>query len=441
MGQWVKPLASKNHTKRPAIHITIKTILNQLQHYSGFVFADERMTKAVNGLRLDVRIESHKQRQGQCSKCDRLGSTYDHLPEREWAFPPFWGIAVYFHYAERRVTCPMHGPIVESVPWSDGKSPYSTTMMQFLGNWARRLSWKETATVFRVSWPAVYRAVEWMVAWGLVHRSLDGIEAIGIDEIHVGRGKKSSNFLTVVYQIDALCRRLLWVGRTRKASALRKGLASLGQPVLDGIRHVCTDMWRPYLKVVGTMLGHTCHMIDRFHVTQHLNGAVDEVRRKDVAAMKARPKAGQRLKKMRWTLLRRKTRVLGKAREMLNRVLSTRLQTGRAYLLKESFLHFWDYHSTTWASNYLRAWITRARRSRIAPMIKVANMLEKHEELLLNWIRARRDVFTGATEGLNNKARVVTKRSYGFRTFHVAELALYHTLGRLPQPAVTHEFW
>ena len=424
------------------MHLTFKTILNQIQPINGFIFSDERIRDyRGGGLIIDVTIREHKQREAICPKCGKACPTYDHLSEREWQFVPCWGLAVFFHYAPRRVSCPEHGILVEAMPWSDGKRPYCKAMMQFLGNWARRLSWQETATIFKVSWQAVYRAVDWMVDWGLKHRSLDGITAISMDEIHVGHGKKSFNYLTVIYEIDAQCRRLLWVGRKRTAATLRKGLAALGDPVLKGIQYVCSDMWKAYLNVVGTRLKHACHMIDRFHITQHLNEAVDEVRRKDVAAMTARPRAKQKLKKMRWILLSRKTRVLGKAREKLNRLLSGRLQTGKAYILKEAFGHFWDYRSVTWAGAFMRAWIQRAKRSRIAPMIKVANMIEAHEGLILNWIRARREVFTGATEGLNNKARVVTRRSYGFRTFHIMELALYHTLGQLPEPAVTHRFW
>jgi transposase len=424
------------------MHLTFKTILNQIQPINGFVFSDERIRDyRGDGLIIDVTIREHKQREAICPKCEKACPTYDHLSERAWQFVPCWGLAVFLHYAPRRVSCPEHGILVEAMPWSDGKRPYCNAMMQFLGNWARRLSWQETATIFKVSWQAVYRSVDWMVDWGLKHRSLDGITAIGIDEIHVGHGKKSFNYLTVIYEIDAQCRRLLWVGRKRTAATLRKGLAALGKPVLNGIQYVCSDMWMAYLNVVRTRLKHACHMIDRFHIIQHLNEAVDEVRRKDVAAMTARPRAKQKLKKMRWILLSRKTRVLGKAREKLNRLLSGRLQTGKAYILKEAFGHFWDYRSVTWAGAFMRAWIQRAKRSRIVPMIKVANMIEAHEGLILNWIRARREVFTGATEGLNNKARVVTRRSYGFRTFHIMELALYHTLGQLPEPAVTHRFW
>lgn len=417
--------------------MNVKTLLNRVQPLKHFVYGKVQFTE-LN--RIEVEIRPHRQRPAACSVCEKPAPAYDHTGERQWLFVPLWGFPVWLRYQPRRVSCPEHGIVVESMPWSEGKRPISKAMMQFLGNWARRLSWQETARIFQASWQSVCRSVEWMVQWGLEHRDLAGIMGIGVDELHIGRGKKSKNFLTLIYQIDVRCRRLLWVGQTRKAAALRKGLLSLGKPVLAGIRYVCSDMWKPYRKVIASTLGHACHMIDRFHVTQHLNAAVDEARRKDVAAMKSKPK-GKRLKKMRWILLRRKNRTLGRAREMLNRVLSTRLQTGRAYLLKESFRHFWDYHSTTWARNYMKAWITRARRSRIEPMIKVAKMIQKHEELLLNWITARQELFTGATEGLNNKARVVTKRSYGFRTFHVAELSLYHTLGKLPEPEVAHKFW
>ena len=64
----------------------------------------------------------------------------------------------------------------------------------------------------------------------------------------------------------------------------------------------------------------------------------------------------------------------------------------------------------------------------------------RYEELLLNWFRAKGEISNGAVEGLNNKLRVVTRRSYGFRTYNAMEIALYHTLGRLPEPESTHSF-
>jgi transposase len=108
--------------------------------------------------------------------------------------------------------------------------------------------------------------------------------------------------------------------------------------------------------------------------------------------------------------------------------------------LKETFQHLWHYRSLLWARTFLDYWCMRAMRSRLEPMKKVARMLRAHEELLLNWFRAKAEISSGAVEGLNNKIRVVTRRSYGFRTYEAMEIALYRTLGRLPEPETTHRF-
>jgi hypothetical protein len=114
----------------------------------------------------------------------------------------------------------------------------------------------------------------------------------------------------------------------------------------------------------------------------------------------------------------------------------------RAYLLKEDFQWFWHYVSPAWAGKFLEGWCKRAMRSRIEPMKKVAKMLRGHHDLLLNWFVAKQALLSlGVVEGFNNKARVVTKRAYGFRSYELLELALYQTLGHLPEPKVSHEFF
>lgn len=352
---------------------------------------------------------------------------------------PLWAIPVFFLYAERRVRCLEHGVIVEHVPWSAGKSPVSIALMIFLAQWARRLSWRETARVFQTSWESVYRSVEWFVEWGLKRRVLAGIEAIGVDEIFWGRGRRSEAFLTVIYQIDGHCRRLLWVGRKRTQATLRQGLDALGSEVVAGLKYVCTDMWKPYLNVIAARARHALHVLDRFHITLHLNKAVDQVRRAESTRLKGKPLA-DRLKKMRWKLLRKGSRVRGRARLKLEGLLASKLATGRAWDLKEAFQHFWKYRSPHWAGAFLEYWTERALRSRLEPMKKVARMLRAHEPLILNWFKAKGEVSSGAVEGLNNKIRVVTRRAYGFRTFKAMEIALYHNLGRLPEPDSTHRF-
>ena len=391
--------------------------------------------------KIEVTVAAHGGIRARCSFCQKPTPGYDRLPERRWLFVPLWGIPVWFLYAPRRVQCAEHGVVVEHIPWSDGKRPVTVAMMGFLARWARRLSWRETAQVFQTSWEAVYRSVEWFVDWGLEHRQLDGIESIGVDEIHWGHGLKADNFLTVIYQIDAGCRRLLWIGKRRSEKTLRQGLKALGPAVVKGLRFVCSDMWKPYLNVLAAEAGQALHVLDRFHITQHMNQAVDQVRWAEGTRLKAKNKdEAKRLKNMRWPLLRKGSRVRGKARTKLNALLASKLDTARAWELKEAFLHFWKYKSPLWAAGFLDAWCDRALRSRLEPMQKVARMLRNHEELLLNWIRAKGELSSGAVEGLNNKIRVITRRSFGFRTFKAMEMALYHALGRLPEPETTHRF-
>ena len=75
------------------------------------------------------------------------------------------------------------------------------------------------------------------------------------------------------------------------------------------------------------------------------------------------------------------------------------------------------------------------------PMKKIARTLREHRALLLNYFKARKEFSSGVVEGLNNKAKVTMRKSYGFRTFRILELALYHSLGKLPEPELTHEFF
>ena len=110
-------------------------------------------------------------------------------------------------------------------------------------------------------------------------------------------------------------------------------------------------------------------------------------------------------------------------------------------MLKEEFQLFWGYDSPTWAGKFLDQWIDKVMRSRIEPMKKFARTVRSQRELLLNYFRARKEFSSGVIEGLNNKAKVTMRKAYGFRTFRMTELALYHVLGKLPEPKLAHTFY
>lgn len=414
----------------------LKTILNRVQKCKSFVYQEVRWEETAKRSCLVIEVAARANGRPICSQCERPGAGYDRLEARRFEFVPVWGIAVFFEYALRRVECRRCGVRVEKVPWAFGKHTLTTTYMQFLARWARRLSWQEVAESFRTSWEKVFRSVEWMVSWGLAHRDLSRVSAIGVDEILFQRGHK---YLTVVYQIDSHCKRLLWVGRDRTVKSLLRFFRQFGRERSAQLCFVCSDMWKPYLKVIAKKASQALHVLDRFHIAMHMNKAIDEVRAKEARELKTKGLAPI-LTHSRWCLLKRPENLTDNQEIKLADLVRHNLRAVRSYLLKEDFQFFWGYTSPYWAGQFMDRWCRRAISSRIEPMKKVARMLRSHRELLLNWFRAKKAISGGVVEGFNNRAKLTTRKSYGFRTFQAAEIALYHTLGALPEPKTTHRF-
>ena len=414
----------------------VKSILNQVEKYKDFVYERVRWKGEGRGRALEVEVRARAHRAGRCSECGEPGPGYDRLPAREFEYVPLWGIRVYFLYALRRVQCARCGVKVEAVPWGQGKQTLTRSYMQFLATWARRLSWQEVARFFHTSWEQVFHSVCWQVEWGLAHRDLSGIQALGIDETAWQRGHR---YLTVVYQLDAQARRLLWVGEQRTAKTLLKFFRFFGPERTRQLRFICSDLWPPYLKVIAKKAGQALHVLDRFHVALNLNKAVDQVRAEESKELR-RQGLEPILTRTRWCLLKRPEHLTPQQEIKLADLLRSNLRTVRAYLLKEDLGFFWTCQGVLWARRFLKGWYHRVMRSRIEPLKKVARMLRAHEPLLLNWFRARKQISSGPTEGLNNRLQLTLRKAYGFRTFRAAEVALYHTLGALPEPESTHKF-
>lgn len=414
----------------------IQTILNRVEKFKSFTYGQAHFEEQSGGPVLVVQIVARKNNRPYCSGCLKQGRPYDRLEERRFEFIPLWGILVFLAYRMRRVDCKQCGVTVELVPWCDGKNQLTTTYRWYLATWAKRLSWSEVGSIFRTSWESVCRAVEHAVEWGVAHRDLSGITALGIDEVAWQRGH---TYMTLVYDISGATKRLLAVAENRTEASLRASLDGLGKPVCQGVQFVCSDMWKPYLNVIREKLGHAVHVLDRFHVMQQFGKALDEIRAEEAKKL---VKDGYEpvLKKSRWCLLKRPENLTEKQTVKLKELLKYNLKTMRAYLQREDFQRFWEYKSVAWAEKFLDEWTRRVMRSRLEPMKKVARTLRNHQPLILNWFRARGAVSSGAVEGLNNKVKLVTRKSYGFRTAKVAKLALLHNLGQLPEPKRTHRF-
>ena len=414
----------------------LKTILNRVEPFKSFVYGKAHWVEGTGRPALEVKLHARKNGRAVCSGCGRPGPGYDRLPQRRFEFVPLWGMAVYFVYALRRVDCPACGVTAEHVPWAVGKSHLTTSYRWFLARWAKHLSWEEVACLFHTSWRNVFESVKHAVFWGVLHQDLGQIKAIGVDEIQWQRGQR---YLTLVYQIEDGMKRLLWVAQERTEDSLRRFFQTLSDEARQSIRFVCSDMWQPYLNVIAEQLQHAVHVLDRFHIMKKMNEAIDEVRRSEARRLE---EDGYEpiLKHSRWCLLKRPENRTEKETVKLLELLQYNLQSVRSHLLREDFQRFWEYTSPGWAVKFLDEWCTRTMRSKIEPMKKVAASLREHRDLILNWFRAKGEVSAGSVEGLNNKAKLTIRKAYGFRTYEAIEIALYHTLGDLPEPNFTHEF-
>jgi transposase len=420
-----------------AAYMHIRTLLNQFCEHPGFVFHDEHLEELEGTRALVVEVRPRKGSKAICSACGKSAPGYDKLAARLFQFVPFWGFIVFFRYSMRRVQCPTCGVKVEKVPWAEGKSPVTTMFAWFIAHWAKYLSWSETGRQFGVSWKRVFQCVEQAVEWGRAHMSLEGITAIGVDEIARAKGHQ---YVTLVYQIDAGCRRLLYVAKDRKEESLREFFTWFTDKRSMLLKFVCSDMWKPFLKVIKEHAPAAVQILDRFHIMTHFSKAIDEVRAGEAKALAQRGK-GEILKKSRWALLKRPENLTENQTIKLRQLVAYNLKTMKAYLLKEQFQQLWEYSSPGWAARFLKQWAFLAMRSKIEPIKRVAKMVRKHQPLILNWFKAKGEISNGAVEGMNGKGRVVTKRAFGFRTFRCLEVALYHDLGRLPERIFTHRFW
>ncbi len=197
------------------------------------------------------------------------------------------------------------------------------------------------------------------------------------------------------------------------------------------------------LRVIAKKAGKVVHVLHRFHIMAHLSKAIDEVHAQK--AKQLNEKGFELvLTKTRWPLLKRAENLTDKQETKLSDVLKYNLRSVRSYLLKEEFQLFWSCTSPYWAGQFLDTWCAKVMRSKIDPMKKVAKMLRRHTPLRLNWFRAKRQFSSGIMEGFNTKAKLTTRKAYGFRPYYAAEIALYHALGALPAPPVpktTHELF
>ena len=146
---------------------------------------------------------------------------------------------------------------------------------------------------------------------------------------------------------------------------------------------------------------------------RHLGKALDEVRKKEYLRLSGKDRSF--IKGQKYTLLSNRKNLTLKGRESLKKLLSANKRLNTAYLLKESFGQLWSYQTVGWARRFFDNWKSSLKWQRLKPYEKFAEMIEKHWDGIAAYSKPENKVSLGFVEGLNNKIRVIQRRSYGIR--------------------------
>lgn len=378
-----------------------------------------------------IHIEAKRRRRLPCGVCGRRCKQVDATRSRDFLHVPFWGMCVFLRYRPRRVQCPTCGLRREAIPWAQGKQRITNHLALTLAVWTKILAVDVVASLFGVHWNTVYAAVRRSVAYGLQHRTMNGILYIGVDEIS---RKKGHHYLTNVYDLQS--KTLLWSGEGRSEQTMRAFFDTCGETLRHSVRGVCCDMWAPYMSMIKEYLPDAVLVFDKFHLIRHLLTAVDTVRKQEVRALQqSHPDL---LKGTKYVFLRNPENLTSSQRQRLGYLEKLNLRITRAYLLKEKFKQFFRYRSRTWAEKFLRQWLWQATHARLKPMRDFARTVTRHLDGILAWIDV--PINNGVVEALNNNAKAISHRSRGFATAQTYSLILLHCLGNLPMQELSHSF-
>jgi transposase len=342
-----------------------------------------------------------------CSGCGRKLDEAHEVGEREVRDLPCMEFRTTVVVEVYRVCCPDCGVKMEKVPQLPSKAPFSKRFEDAVGQACESAAARQVALRFGLAASTV-RAIDlrYLERWAASRRK-PALARMGVDEIYLGKKQK---FITVVSNLDS--GEPLWFGRERKKDTLdRFFLEELSRGQRMRITAACVDMWEPFRLSIEQWAPNCRIVYDKFHVMQHANKAIDEVRRAEFFRKSGHLR--ELVKGKRWLLLSRWVNLSVSKRQELNRMFALNRKLFKAYLLKESLDRLWSYHYEGAMLNYLQRWIDQLRWQRLQPFQKLAAMLLDHLEGILNYCRTK--VPLGVVEAINGNIKALMRRGRGYR--------------------------
>lgn len=334
---------------------------------------------------------------------------------------------VYLDLEIRRVACRCCGTVKrERLDFLADNPLYTKRFAYYVGRRCASATIQAVAKELHLDWHTVKELDKQYMRAQLARAGTPGPRAIGIDEISI---RKGHTYRIVVS--DLVRGRPIWFGGVdRSEASMAQFYDWLGEKKAKRIRLAVMDMWKPFRTVTNAKAPQAAILFDKFHVMRHLGKALDEVRKAEYARLSGKER--RYIKGQKYTLLSRQENLSLEGKKALKALLAANRRLNTAYLLKESFGQLWDYEREGWARRFFDNWRASLKWQRLKPYEKFAEMIERHWEGIAAYCQPENKVSLGFVEGLNNKIRVIQRRSYGLRDEEYLRLKILTCM--LPTP-------
>ena len=359
-----------------------------------------------------------------CSECGHVSTDGINYRERMIQHLSFWQHRCYLRFMQFRVNCPRCGLKVEALPFIHRYSRVSVMLGNLVYELCKVMTNKAVG-IFQGLDDGTIKAIDKdKLLEKQANRSLDGITALGVDEIFVG-GK---NCLHMVSALDGpRGPELIYIGKGRKEKNLKKFWKWFGPKRTKLIKIAVMDMWKGFINSFRANCPGIVILYDKFHVITHLLDALNKVRQHELKHLSKKLKGLLTGKK--FILLSRLAHVRGNARVALNELLYASPRLRKAHLLKESFSHLWSYKSKTCAKRFWRLWKDSLKWTRLESYQRFVRMVDKHLDGILAYCDHKLPL--GFVESTNLKAKNIIRRAYGYRDDEYMKLKIIQACSSL----------
>jgi transposase len=368
------------------------------------------------GLVLDVKTTL---RHGRCSGCGhRTRKVHDTYRGRRWRHLDFAGMEVTLRADLRRLDCPRCGVLVELVPWAEHGSAFTRRLEDQVAFLAQHANRTVVSEMLGIAWRTVGNVIQRVLARLGPRDLLSNLRRIGVDELSY---RRHHEYITVVVDHDT--GRIVWARPGKNAATLKAFFDELGPERCARLENVSLDMSQAYINAVREKAPKAQLVFDRFHVQRLAHDALDQLRRAEVQGAGRGTDEAAALKRSRWALQKNPWNLEPLEREKLATLQRTNKRLYRGYLLKETLAAILDRRQANVARDKLLEWCRWAARSRLEPFAKVGRTIRAHLDGIVAYVAT--GLSNGRVEGLNGKARTITRRAYGFHHAHALIAMLF----------------